>query len=343
MVLGIPLAHGNRPQRHPMIEDCVIVGGGVAGLSAANQLADAGLNPLIIEASKFPAHRICGEFLSHECLPILHRWDIPVSGQIDLCRFFSGTKKVEFQLPVPSGSCSRYNLDSMLLERAKSKGARALTETAVASLRIPRHPSANYELSLSNGQTIQSRHLIIGTGRIPRIMDVDTEKTPCKYMGFKAHFEGINLDSGVEIHSFAGGYVGVSKVDSKTTNIACIVKMDHVEKLPQPETFMLQLQKDGSVPAFKKKLANAQMIFPNWLIGRVPEFGIRSNPSWERVFWIGDAAGSIPPVCGDGLGIAVTSGCMAADYFLKFDAIAFKKAWLKRYKRRFFGPSFYIK
>ncbi len=46
-----------------MIEDCVIVGGGVAGLSAANRLADAGLSPLIVEASKYPAHRICGEFL----------------------------------------------------------------------------------------------------------------------------------------------------------------------------------------------------------------------------------------------------------------------------------------
>ena len=104
-----------------MIEDCVIVGGGVAGLSAANQLADAGLSPLIIEANAFPAHRVCGEFLSHECLPILQQWNIPVSNRINGSRLFSGTKKVEFQFPYPSGSCSRTILDWLLLDTSSTE------------------------------------------------------------------------------------------------------------------------------------------------------------------------------------------------------------------------------
>ena len=86
----------------------------------------------------------------------------------------------------------------------------------------------------------------------------------------------------------------------------------------------------------KNRLLKSRKIFPQWLTGRIPEFGIRKNPEWDRVFWIGDAAGSIPPVSGDGLAIAVTSGCMAAEYLMNRDAHAFRKAWLKRYKSRFF-------
>ena len=83
-------------------------------------------------------------------------------------------------------------------------------------------------------------------------------------------------------------------------------------------------------------MLKARKVFPQWLIGQLPEFGIRKNPSWQKVFWIGDAAGSIPPICGDGLALAVTSGCMAADYFLNSNAEQFQHDWLQRVKKRFF-------
>ena len=227
----------------------------------------------------------------------MQQWNIPISNQICGGRFFSGTKKVEFQFPYPSGSCSRYILDAMLLERAKQNGARAITETTVLSLKIPEYPAGNYELVLSNGQTIQSRHLMIGTGRIPRLPGVNELKV-LKYTGFKAHFKGIIPNKNVEIHTFNGGYLGISNIDDEITNVACIVNKNCVEKMQQPEMFMLKLQEVTSLPFFHERMLNAHMVFPNWLIGQIPEFGIRKNPSWEKVFWIGDAAGSIPPVCG---------------------------------------------
>lgn len=310
-----------------MVEDCVIIGGGVAGLSCANQLVHLGFTPLLIEASAFPSHRICGEFLSHECLPILQEWEIPITSQIKRCQFFSGKNKVEFFFPISSGSCSRYILDNLLLERAKQKGARILTKTELLSLQLPKKPNDNYELILSNGQIIQAKNLIIGTGKIPGILG--SHKEP-KYFGFKAHFEGIHLTEEIEMYSFEGGYLGISSITNQTTNIACIVNK---QKVQNPDTFMLELQE--KVPFFKDRMQNARMLFPNWMVGQVPEFGIRKNSVWERVFWIGDAAGSIPPVCGEGLAIAISSGYMAADYFLKSNSFQFKKDWLKRYKKRF--------
>ena len=313
-----------------MIEDCVIIGGGVAGLSAANQLIDAGLKPLIIEASKYPAQRVCGEFFSHECLPILSQWDIPMHQQISFSRFYKGEKKIEFALPIPSKSCSRYLFDSMLLERAITKGVRALTETSVKSLNTPSNSNQNYELLLSDGQSIKARHLIIGTGRIPKL---GQQPPTLQYVGFKAHFEWVDIDDAVQIHTFAGGYLGISPINSTTTNIAWLVKKECIKNLENPE---LSVFDQKSMLFLKQRLQKSRMIFPNWLVSQIPEFGIRQNPSLERVFWIGDAAGSIPPVCGEGLAIAITSGVMAADYLLKSNAQEFKVAWLKKYQKRFF-------
>ena len=48
--------------------DVVIVGGGPAGTSAAIRLASGGAHVLLAEQKKFPRAKLCGEFISPECL-----------------------------------------------------------------------------------------------------------------------------------------------------------------------------------------------------------------------------------------------------------------------------------
>ncbi len=319
-----------------MIEDCVIIGGGVAGLSVANQLVDAGKSPLIIDGGDYPCHRICGEYFSHESFRILQKWEIPLTGVINRARFIKENKKVEFSLPISAGSCSHFEFDLKLFNRALKKGARALCKTTVECLRTPENSFENYELRLSDSQIIHTRHLIIGTGKLPKIAGIQAKIPIMKYIGFKAHFEGVEIDDSIEMHTFSGGYLGVAKINAKTTNIAGLFHKDIGKNFNSPEILLENLLKDKSMSILKEKMRSATMVFPKWLECQVPEFGIRKNPQWERVFWIGDAAGGIPPVSGEGLAIALTSGCMAADYLLKSNSHQFKIDWLRRYGRRYF-------
>src|SRR5207249_902081 len=48
-----------------------IVGGGPAGCSAAIALAQRGARVVVVESKSYPHHKVCGEFLSPECQPIL--------------------------------------------------------------------------------------------------------------------------------------------------------------------------------------------------------------------------------------------------------------------------------
>src|SRR5215470_7216664 len=49
--------------------DVIIAGGGPAGASAAIHLATCGARVLLAEQKKFPREKLCGEFISPECLP----------------------------------------------------------------------------------------------------------------------------------------------------------------------------------------------------------------------------------------------------------------------------------
>ena len=314
-----------------MMEECIIIGGGVAGLSAAIRLTELGIQPLVIEAGKYPGHRICGEFFSPEILPILDQWEIPLDSTIRKCRFIIRDKEVYFELPRAAGGASRYNFDMKLLEKAKRQGAKILTESACMGLRKPQKPGEHFIVELADGTAFKSKRLMIGTGRLPK-MTQSMEQSPM-YAGFKAHFQGIEENDTLEMHCFEGGYLGVSPVAPGLINIACIARLDRIEKM---ETFMQMLLQLKGMERFRTRLDHSHMVFEKWLSGKVPEFGIRKNPSWPDVYWIGDAAGSIPPVCGDGLGIALTTGIMAAEYMAARDSESFRKDWAKRYQSRFF-------
>ncbi|MCE5316812.1 MAG: NAD(P)/FAD-dependent oxidoreductase [Parachlamydia sp.] len=312
------------------VRECLIIGGGVAGLSAAIHLAELGIPALVLEAGKYPGHRICGEFFSPECLPILARWGIELGATIEKGRFVVGDREISFALPQPAGGFSRYLFDMKLLEIAQSKGATVRTEASVSSLRLPEKANDPYEVELSDGSIYYSQKLMIGTGRLPNI----SQKKAPVYAGFKSHFEGIASAQAIEMHCFDGGYVGISPVAQGISNVAALVRLDRL-KMEKSE-FMEYLQRIKGMEQFAERLKGSSMLFTPWMMGQVPEFGIRHNPSWPNVYWIGDAAGSIPPICGDGLGIALTTGLMAADYLRSNDPQGYQRAWHKRYHSRFF-------
>lgn len=156
--------------------------------------------------------------------------------------------------------------------------------------------------------------MIVGSGKFRQ-----DEQT--KYVGFKAHFEGIELKSTLEMYLFEGGYLGISPIDEKTVNVACIIKKSKAKSFQIEEVC--------------EKIKNGNRIFPQWLSGEIPEFGIRKTAHLENVFWIGDAAGTIPPITGEGLSIAISSGVLAANSLYCKKPQEFKKLWLKKYRRQF--------
>src|SRR3712207_6418581 len=120
--------------------DVIIVGGGLAGLVNAIQLAKAGLQVVLVEKKTYPFHKVCGEYVSNEVLPFLqslgvyphelgasHITHLQVSSP-------SGKQVLTTALDLGGFGLSRYVLDNYLYELAQKAGATFLLGKSVEKI-----------------------------------------------------------------------------------------------------------------------------------------------------------------------------------------------------------------
>lgn len=301
------------------VKTVVIVGGGVAGLSALNRLADLGIRALLIEGGSYPSHKICGEFFSPESLPILKEWGIIPPSIIKQITFITPSSSLQLSLPREAHSQSRFDFDHRLAKRAEERGARLLTKTKLTKI-------DKGAIHLDSGEVINYSDLIISAGRF-------FGQSPPHYFGIKGHMRGLDIEDALEMFSFPGGYAGLSPIGDGYANFAALVRKN---------TFTNQLQNVFRLaPHLKQRLARGVLTFDDWMVCPVPAFGMKKTPNLERAYFIGDAAGTIPPASGLGLSLAITSGYMVADYVLKGDFLGFQKAWQQKY-RKVFAYGFFL-
>lgn len=307
-----------------MKTDFLIIGGGVAGLSAANHLADNGADVTLLEGGSYPAHKICGEFLSPEAIPLLEKWDIPINASIQNLTLMLPQKMWSMKLPSKAATCTRYSLDEALANRAKQKGANIQTSAQVKNIEV----TESFIVTLESGEQWQAPTLLVSTGRCT---DMNTPKF-C-YVGAKAHFEGIHIPNELVMHLMPGAYFGIAPIGLNKVNVAGLIACTP-EQAKNPKATLESFFKCKETRILKDQLEKCTLLYEDWLTGPVPEFGIRHHPQWPNALFIGDAAGVIPPATGNGLAMGLSSGILAAEYALKGQSETYQKQWNKVYRGR---------
>ncbi len=306
-------------------EEFVIIGAGVAGLCAANRLADLGKHSVVIEGGEYPVPKVCGEFLSPECLDYLRSWDIKPAREIKDAHFYAGSHHMHFTLPISAASMPHMQRDRQLLDYAQRNGVDVLLHTKVVDLRRERE---GYVLHLSNGQVLQAGHLLIATGRLPQF---HSSPPQFPYVGIKNHIKGVHLKNRIEMYAFQGAYIGLVAIDEDTANVVCLAERNQLERVESAETLVRGLV--GQYPTLYQYFEKSTYGYSEWLTCKVPAFGIKMPSLEPRVYFLGDAAGSIPPVTGDGVAMAVSSGVMAAECASYDDAKGYRTRWLKQHHK----------
>lgn len=310
--------------------DVAIAGAGPAGSSLAIRLAKAGLSVLLVEQKAFPREKLCGEFISPECLAHFEELGV-MDEMIDA----GGTNLNETIFFARNGrsvsvnsewfgdfgrsalGLSRAEMDTKLIERAKKSGVTVLTETNVTGLIIENKRVVGLKIKEKNqaNESVFSNLCVDATGRTRslarRLDDKDVSKRPAELVAFKTHLRGVNLTAGAcEIYVYRGGYGGCNRVEDDLYNLCFIAAADDTKRLSSdPERVMREVVFTNQ--RAKIAMLNSKVAKP-WLAVPIERFGRGQLVSAEGLITVGDAAAFIDPFTGSGMLLALESGKIAA-------------------------------
>lgn len=321
--------------------EIAVIGGGLAGCSAALSLARSGADVALFEAGDPARHRVCGEFLSPESRATLGRLGLrdavsrAGARAVSAARFRCGTQSAAFALEGRSGlALSRAVLDPLLWSAAQNAGARAYSHAKARQLR----PDGEGFAFQIGAQSWRARRVILAAGRAAAPKPAAQQALFC---GLKAHFAGGDLETGcVEMHLFRGGYCGLVRVEGGATN-ACLLADYPTLGRRAPDEFWQALLRENA--GLRARLGGATRLTP-WATTAAVCFE-RFRPSgegdWPRgVLCAGDAAGYIHPFVGDGMAMALRAGelsaAVARQLHLTGDEAArlYRAAWQREFAPR---------
>ncbi len=295
----------------------LIAGGGPAGAAAAIALARTGHAPLLIERNRETGDALCGGFLSWRTRDALDRLGIDrvaLGGHpIARVRVFAAGGCGEAPLPGGAVGVSRRRLDGLLLARAEAEGAAIERGIAIRS-------ASPGSVELADGATIASETLLLATGKHDCRGLARPRPPGDPALGLRRRIAPVTalrrlVGDAIELHLFRGGYAGLLLQEDGSANLCMAVRKSRLaEAGGDPDRLMAALAAES--PALAERLGFAQGVAVFDAVGSVP-YGWRAHDTRPGIFRLGDQAAVIPSLAGEGIGIALASGMLAAEHWLR--------------------------
>ena len=299
--------------------DVIIVGGGLAGLTSAIHLSKQNKQVLLVEKNEYPKHKVCGEYISNEVLPYLNSLGIhPINdGAKKIKKVHISTIKsnlIKGELPLGGFGMSRYFLDDLLVNKARLNGVQVLKDS-VEAIHFKKDA---FTITTKTAKVFQSKVVVGAFGKrssLDKKMNRKFFQKKSPYLAVKTHVKGVFPEDLVALHNFEGGYCGVSKVENNAINLCYITEYrlfkkhktitDFQNQVVFKNEYLRKLFKE-TTPIFKKPLSISQISFQT------------KTPVEDHIIMCGDTAGMIHPLCGNGMGMAISSARLASIRILQW-------------------------
>ncbi|MFW9962965.1 MAG: NAD(P)/FAD-dependent oxidoreductase [Candidatus Sifarchaeia archaeon] len=300
--------------------DLTVIGGGPAGATCARQAAEAGLDVVLLEKAHHPREKPCGGALGPQTVRNL---DFDISNVIEFTFhaalvFTPSMRKVMLTSDGLTGHLvTRSKFDHLLLQKAAEAGAEVVQGTEVVGLEQTRSGIR----ALSVGDSYKS-HFLVGAdgvnGIIAKELGIRSKWAPDQIalcISADVPMSQSDLKSATITHESNGSPVielyfnllswgygwCFPKKDGFSIGIGC--RMDKQENLQQSwERLIATIESERGI----------DIDTSNRVSYRVPFGGNSIRCIARRSMLIGDAAGLVSPLTGEGISYAIQSGKLAA-------------------------------
>ena len=320
------------------MEDAIIIGGGLAGLTCAILLQKNGFKVTLIEKKKYPFHRVCGEYVSNEVLPFLESLNIDTSelGPSRITQLsvtaVSGNA-LHSVLPLGGFGLSRYKFDELLFHHAEKLGVKFIFEKVID---ISFNEEV-FQVILPDNQIYESAIAIAAYGKRSNL-DQKLKRSffyrRSPYLGVKYHIKTDLQNNLIRLDNFEGGYCGVCKIEDDKYSLCYLSETANLKKysgIPEMEEQVLFKN-----PHLKYLFKNSEFLFEKPEVINEISFE-RKTLVEDHLLFCGDAAGMITPLCGNGMAIAIHAAKILAETifsFAKKDSALNRNALEKEYQQR---------
>ena len=333
--------------------DIAIIGGGPAGSSAAMLLSKKGYTVSIIEKKLFPRDVLCGEFISKEVVEFLkenllyeeflglnpntiNSFRFSCENGNDLCA----------SLKFPAFGIKRSILDYFLITKARENRVEIFQPAEVNGIH---KQTEGYVLEIKSGNreefTINSKIVIAAYGKqniLDKTLGRNFHSKKSKLNGIKFHVDKkyFNSFNPAEIQVYSGHdiYCGLNAVDNTTITLCFLMKKNKIQYSPKELLLQLSRQNKKFNTLFNQNFFDSIDKLQVYGTGNI-YFGKRDIVN-EGIFYIGDSAGVIAPLVGDGIGIAIQSARLVSDILCRNNLVQektgkeYKKEWRDKFLRR---------
>ena len=308
--------------------DVGIIGAGIAGSTLAILLADSGKSVVVFEKEEYPKHKVCGEFISMESytffkslgLP-LDEWNLPIIKNLRLTS--QKGRVLDAKLNTGGFGISRYKLDYELSQQMLRSGVIFYSSEKVLLV-------DNQNIK-TNKRNIKASLIIGSHGKYSPSYLSELQKTKKQnYVGVKYHIKGDFKKNLVSLHSFEGGYCGMSKIEA---DLYCLCYLVDSHQLKTNQNSINNLERNVLWKNHKLKdvFQKAEFVWDKPQVISNIKFN-KQSLSNEHMLFVGDAAGSISPLSGNGMSIAAKSALSLSKLILEHTELniltnKYNKSW----------------
>ncbi|MGB5943668.1 MAG: geranylgeranyl reductase family protein [Leeuwenhoekiella sp.] len=314
--------------------DVLIVGGGPAGSGLAHHLAKAGIKTVVIEADKFPRDKVCGDGVSPIALRELHAMGITKTktfikaNAINQVGLFMENDQAIVQLEKPDDLpfhariIPRIELDDMIHQAAKKAGATFKENCRVTNYKVSPHKVVTHYKNGIGEFKITSKMIVGADGSrslVARKLRGYQPDPDFQLLGQRAYYENVNGPTNrVDIYFSKENFPGIYWLFPKgktgaNVGMAMIYKTCPTQASQVRQCFANHLDTN---PDLLRRLGKGKATekIQGWPI---TFYDSRNAIIGDRVLLVGEAAGLINPLSGDGIQYAVLSARWASETIIE--------------------------
>jgi menaquinone-9 beta-reductase len=298
--------------------DVVVVGGGPVGLYAASRAALRGWTVGVIEQRPWPIDKACGEGLMPAALSLLQRLDVdPVGHPFWGITYLdaAGVRKASAYFGAgPGRGVRRLVLSEELLRRTQDLKVELVRARAVGLEQRADAVSVN----LSGGDSLTARYVLGADGlhsKVRRWAGISSRTPTPSRVGLRRHFTAKPWSTTVEVYWSARGEAYVTPVSADEVGVA-LLGPSHDGNFDE---------KIGAFPALLDRLEGATASGVD--LGKGPLWQDVASRTCGRVLLVGDAAGYVDALTGEGLAMGFRCADAAVEAIDRGDLGAYEQSW----------------